>query len=31
VTGFGAASVQVQIAAIRAVTTKPFGINFLLF
>jgi NAD(P)H-dependent flavin oxidoreductase YrpB (nitropropane dioxygenase family) len=31
VTGFSAASVQEQIAAIRAATDKPFGVNFLLF
>lgn len=31
VTGFSAAAVQAQIGAIRAATTKPFGVNFLLF
>ena len=31
VTGFSAGSVQEQIAAIRATTDKPFGVNFLLF
>jgi len=31
ITGFSAAAVQERIGAIRAATSKPFGVNFLLF
>ncbi len=30
ITGFSAAAVQERIGAIRAATSKPFGVNFLL-